>query len=459
MPLSSNLEYQTYSDLNDSILTPRSHKRNSAQQFQDLGLKVKNFDFSDSNSPMKGSSFDPRRKRCHRKTPSEVSTDLDIPQRKLSFASCESPISDFEDQIHQGEDEIDFSPFFEARSPIFDHTSFGIAGLAPIAESDNDDKSNYSLGHTSSSCTSKDERRTEHDSSSRDSSLSLHHLDYKSSISSISGQSRFMEKDHKVQITDAGATGNPQFSSPYSHTKRLSSVPSLISKNNGPRASMGFMRSSFVLKQEIDNLGCNPPDNVVLSKTPKPSYVPISRSVCSLPIQHKKGNTIESRLRSLEKTFNDEKGNFNYTDPKLKSEKSSFRKFLRGIFGSSASLSTKLTKPNSQPTVLSLHSGNPSKPVELYASRNLGSIATSLYSSKRVSALDVRGTTSPVGYAASVYLKPTIISDNASVMTTNSGRKSFSLFRGEGKCDTKKKNKYLVKKVAYKTVHLTDIVS
>ena len=198
----------------------------------------------------------------------------------------------------------------------FDYQSFGLKGLAPIVEdddasskyeSDNDDDhddefngnpvKNNNLISTKSSGQNSIEDVGE--INSRTSSLSLNNSDYKSSISSgtndidhytIKGagvryhsrnlsttsssgndfefstpisKSRFNDSPKQQQQQQQQQHNNNKQSSLYSIGKIQSASVSSI--NSTSRASMGFMRSSFVLKKEMQTQGYNEPENVCLS--------------------------------------------------------------------------------------------------------------------------------------------------------------------------------------------------
>ncbi|RCK54609.1 hypothetical protein Cantr_03829 [Candida viswanathii] len=173
----------------------------------------------------------------------------------------------------------------------FDYQSFGLKGLAPIVEdddvsskyeSDGDDSSSHNndkLSTKSSNQSSTDE------SNSRASSLSLHHSDYKSSFVSSHGETDSLglkgpsSLRHEVhsRATSVG-TDDFQFAAPQQksqlgqqHRKNHSiyslgakSSMSASSVSSTGRASLGFMRSSFVLKKEMETQGFNHPENVVM---------------------------------------------------------------------------------------------------------------------------------------------------------------------------------------------------
>ncbi|EGW33281.1 uncharacterized protein SPAPADRAFT_50180 [Spathaspora passalidarum NRRL Y-27907] len=113
---------------------------------------------------------------------------------------------------------------------------FGLKGLAPIVE--HEDK--FIKSDTSSS---------------RTSSLSL------GASHSHSGSSMSSTTEDNSYSKPVAQSRNQQSS--LCNLRYASSTPSLISEPNTPnRASLGFMRSSFVLKKEMDQLGYNIPENV-----------------------------------------------------------------------------------------------------------------------------------------------------------------------------------------------------
>lgn len=187
----------------------------------------------------------------------------------------------------------------------FDYQSFGLKGLAPIVEDDDVSSKYESDGEisndklsTKSSNQSSSASSTDGDSNSRTSSLSLHNSDYKSSFVSSNGETDSLglkNSSHPSHLrnevhsratsvaTDDFQFAMPQQKSTIGHRKNNSiyslgakSSMSMNSVSSTGRASLGFMRSSFVLKKEIETQGYNHPENVVM---PGLMSVPVSPSL------------------------------------------------------------------------------------------------------------------------------------------------------------------------------------
>lgn len=190
------------------------------------------------------------------------------------------------------EKELPAAPEPEAKQSRFDHTSFGIKGLAPIVESDFDDGTSLryasdednSLSNYGDSLADKSSSDTE-EMSSGVSTLSLHNSEYRSSINSAATPPMNGHKHgHRAQMsvatdfTDVSVASDSPKLGASAHMPlakaMLSPSPSLLSlpRHQDPsqmrqRVSLGFMRSSFVLKKEMEQLGYNHAENV-LSKPP-----------------------------------------------------------------------------------------------------------------------------------------------------------------------------------------------
>lgn len=529
----------------DPQLTPRSSRRKlNAGPVVGLGLDTTNDDFEVKS---KTTPFDPRRSSHHRRTLSDLGSTMEHPQpapsanananananaptavdahRSWSGSLCESPILDVEDEFNLAPPQDE-----EALRPrgVFDCNSFGIKGLAPIAETevDEEDGEESSLyGSDNDHCGSKAS-----DESLRTSSLSLHNLDYKSSISLGTGY-----------LPDAAKVQQPGFRSHGSKMSQLSdisfmqllpapmdtgfpmmhrnfgSTPSLSARSMytpGKRASLGFMRSSFVLKKEMEELGYNIPENVSLLKTtsnvsnnpaaPSLAKLTLSRSVASLPLQAPSPQTFATSPATTAAAAAPQRKAQKSKTPSVSSEKtkkSGFRAKLGSIFGSkelkaeklpaprkiSSPINvpvppssqdamkvgpTKMSKvPHHQPVKRPVKAPSPAKP-SYEKERRRSSVCSSAYevstinTTSRVSAADVRRQSKqpPVGYAASVYSRP-VVNDNSSIYSNELTVSGFSFFKSKSKTryekfddEKKKKNKYNVKKVPYRTVYVKDII-
>lgn len=480
-----------HSSMEEPVLTPRSSRRNSNTQLQELGLEIKDSTII--------SQYDPRRRSSHKKSSSDLS--MKVPQRLLSTSSNE--ISDVEDEFKL-EDDINFSQNTKQRSPVFDHNSFGIKGLAPIVESEHDDeRSQYSNG--SSEYAANSEKGSEDGYSSRTSSLSLHNLNYKSSVSSGSGYSPVMDKGHKITESDISLMAplsiarenhaHPIHNNPYQNRGFSSSVPSLSSKmSNGQRASLGFMRSSFILKKEMNDLGYNNPENVVI----KPQIPAATRSMVNVGSFHSYHSLVS--LASQESRSNILKGN-KLSSPSMrarmakesspspsetsttssKKKKRNFREKLQALFGSSSSAPTVSTKTISAPISVTkppmeygtqsvnrppIHDQQKMTVTRSASQRSNLVTSESTRNSNRVSSLDLRlGSVKPPqpGYAGSIILKNT--SDSASIKSLSTSKRKLFFFKSSAPEEKypaepllNRKNKYYVLKVPYKTIYVKDII-
>lgn len=321
----------------DDYATPRASRRGSFSEnyqpspliFNKLQTREQSYpdpqvdDDALSEDSIEDTPFDPRQRR--RMGDNKKVEDIPSPES--------SEVDEQEEEAFMYKQHKDASNSVPERSlsrggltgGTFDYQSFGLKGLAPIVEdddrsskydSDDENKLNTRKSSSGSSCGESD---------SRASSLSLHHSDYKSSISSgvdsyhnvkgagvhtrnASAESddfQFFTPATKVQQsqTSQAQCGHKRDSSMYSLSKSYSA--SALSMNSTSRASLGFMRSSFVLKKEVEQNGYNYPENVgpiSLPSTPRinsppsmsntlkpqqPLYVHKARSASSLKMGSK----------------------------------------------------------------------------------------------------------------------------------------------------------------------------
>lgn len=450
--------------MEEPMLTPRSSRRNSSAQLVEMAVE--------DNVEKDVASFDPRRK-SHRRTGSDMSEGMESPERRVLGSSCESPVSDVSDEFRL-EDEMDFTQTCKPR--VFDYNSFGIKGLAPIAESENDDYDNASSNYEAT------EEKGLEDDSSRASSLSLHNLDYKSSISS--GLSPIVDSNHKATVSDVSFM--PDLShNLYTNRTFLNSTPSFSLRSSGHRASLGFMRSSFILKKEMQEVGYSLPENVLMHTVePVPRKLLMSRSVALLPLElyGKKSlfsaENFVTELPGKSKAVPQKAAKKEVSTPKK--EKTSFRKKLGSFFASSPSpppakapISTrKISAPisvSTPPVAAAPKAATKSKTSSPSMHSTQSPMRENYPTSSRVSSSDFRRQprVAPAGYASSVYLKPQTVTDNASIHSSSSGTSGFSLFTRnkkkaarypEGVEEMKKVNKYQVNKVPYKTIYVKDFI-
>lgn len=178
-----------------------------------------------------------------------------------------------EENMNFGEKCLQDNSQIKSRSPIFDASSFGLSGLATITETDFNDTSSSKYGSDeeaeqndtqslyfgSSSCGELD------DVSSGASALSLHNSDYRSSINTDYTSASPALSSHKKLTSRQPSTSSdisilkmsPVTNLDMERENLQSRSMSMTSAQFRQRASLGFMRSSFVLKKEIDRLGLN----------------------------------------------------------------------------------------------------------------------------------------------------------------------------------------------------------
>ncbi|KAI5960151.1 uncharacterized protein KGF55_004874 [Candida pseudojiufengensis] len=422
----------------DEFVTPKPSRRGSFSEsyqatslFTKLQSKQQEIDNSSEDSIEDAApTFDPRRRRNNNskqqqqkeiEVPSPESSEVDEQEEETYFIS-KQPQQDTvpERSLSRG----------GLTGGTFDYQSFGLKGLAPIVE-DDDNSSKYESDGENKLIVKKSTTSSSsgEDSNSRTSSLSLHNSDYRSSISSgVDSNSLMMisksgggvptpmnQINHQRNIS----TGSDdfQFSPPtiqqqqqpqqqqqqkkqhYNHERKNSMYSlskscsaSAASINSNSRASLGFMRSSFILKKEIEQQGYNHPENVIapisLPSTPrlnskssmgsfqqqqqppsKSMYMNKSMSSASIRTSLRNNSVggynnvsnLPSANRSTQSFVSARETNDNISISS-KSEKKGLRRILSSIFSSSksnastTSLSstkkqTHQSKPNSQPSL------------------------------------------------------------------------------------------------------------
>ncbi|CAD1808938.1 hypothetical protein FOB58_000375 [Candida parapsilosis] len=312
----------------DDFATPRASRRGSfSENYQPSPsllnkLKVKEqvypepqFDADDdvsSEDSIDDAPFDPRQRR---RAGSDKKAD-EIPSPESS------EVDEQEEEAFIYKQHKDVSNSIPERSlsrggltgGTFDYQSFGLKGLAPIVE-DDDRSSKYDSDDEKMMNTRKSSSGSScGESDSRASSLSLHHSDYKSSISSgvdsynnvkgagVHTRTASVESDdfqfftpatntkvhHQSQTSQAAQRGHKRESSMYSLSKSCSASAASITSTS--RASLGFMRSSFVLKKEVEQQGYNYPENV------GPISLPSTPRINNPPTM---SNTLKSQQQSL----------------------------------------------------------------------------------------------------------------------------------------------------------------
>lgn len=516
-------------EFGEPMITPRSSRRTPSlpinecpdtptKGFESRKLQVTtpskvisdDSDVEFDNEKEKGFGFDPRRKVSSNSYKDQVKEEV--------VSEVENDTYDLNDQTltqDDSDDQIDFSEtqFAEtdlqasAKLQVFDSNSFGIQGLAPIVEDSDDGSSHYDSEneHDSSSNydaggeSSIDKSTGDEVSSSGASSLSLHNSDYRSSISSgnesAAINSPCMNKFQMGHQSKASNISDISYMKPLAvpatpqrslyNKSYASSTPALSSPQ---RASLGFMRSSFVLKKELEEVGFNHPENVLM----KPPTIPAAMGLSahsngtsdSLSIDSKDVGKVSARppppTMLLNKTYSKSTSNIaSETDFKPlplvhgKKEKMSFRKRLSSLFGSP---STPAKLPVSKKPITS-SVGTPQK-------FDVASFGASSYTSNTPS----KAPKMDIPTSASSMMKPTpltsmkpqprtpqqpsypssirsykpsaqrklagsLVSDLASIKSTETGRSSisgFSFFNHKRASAPKKaKQKYNVQSVPY----------
>lgn len=455
----------------EPMLTPRSSRRNTDNMIQQLGL---NGEQNASPRNKLSAPFDPRRKSSHKRNLSESHISLSQHGRQSSYSSSNASVSTVEDNF---EDEINFSLPEEPRASVFDTKSFGIGALAPIAESDPDCADDSSS--TTSSRYGLDDSAME--ASSGSSSLSLHNSDYKSSISSGSGRSAH-ETNFKSNNTPL-ASPQPRsfgfqpapkvYDSPYSNKMYLSSVP-YFGAINSNRASAGFMKSSYVLKKGMGN-EANQSDaaSIVRSQSTSRSHS-YARSVFSLPPDRSANEERSYSFAPPRIPSSFESQNFRASSPKveliprqestqMRTKKASQKSSNKIQHGSDKALirsqqSESKPKKSFFKKLLNMFGSSSPEPRTISAPMNvkhLNHAAPSISSmgvTSRLSSSDVRS-------KATTLARAEVRSDMYSTM--ESVKTSRSLFKSkpvDPTLDKGKPNKYLVKKVPYKTIYMKDLI-
>lgn len=448
---------QSFSE--DPQLTPRCSRRNTTIQLQKLGLGSK------------GIPFDPRGKTLQRKRSADLNVNLDFLFPEILAETHQ--LDDFDTSTWNKSDDslnetpIDFTQQSSSRVPVFEPNSFGIRGLAPIEEFDHDD--DQSDSNTSSHYEATIEKSSDEDATSRSSSLSLHHLGYKSSISSESGISGY----NKSPVLTSRATDDfilraepPQPMYVMGNSAFLNSLPIINTRmGSGQRASMGFMKSSFILKKEmINEKGYNIAESASLYADIPTGYIPKCQSVSTLPTW--KSSTTPS-MTNLETTTAS-------TAPTGEGKERKRISFFRrlGMHFSSSTSKASARKPavphktiHTTPTETTFHDYITMRS-GASGQTNPYNISNTFKSSHRVSSLDVRlkaADLEQTGYAGSIYLKSSGAHNcsSISIPSTRSGKK-HSFFRRNSKLSIessgRKENKYLVNSVPFKTIYVKDIV-
>lgn len=447
----------------DPTLTPRSSKRNTSQMLEKLGLLSENLSsplqpFEKPHSPT--APFDPRRKSYHRRTASETHISLSPPQTHHSYTSSEGSINE-----NCLEEEIVFSLPDEPRSAVFDSKSFGIGALAPIVESDLAEDA----ASTASSHYGPDDLALE--ASSGTSSLSLHNLDYKSSISSGSGHSgvdtNFKSGSAALVSPQPRQLGFPfltkETESPYLNRSYLSLVPH-FGLSEGKRASVGFMKSSYILKKDMTATERDVSDVVSiqrsLSYTTSRSY---ARSVFSLPPDRNRAEESSysfaappkmphvaqetPKTPKVELIPKNQPVAVPQSQPVAAATPSMAALIMSGATDKSTSKRGFFLKLHS---IFGSDKPSISSPMPLQKAKPAPSISSGAFSA-RLSSSDVRSKNTTMG-------RSELLSMPSGVESTKTLRSLFKKAPVAVGSDKEKRNKYYVKKVPYKTIYMKDFI-
>jgi len=503
----------------EPVITPRSAKRDSAMQVPSLVKKLHDreshyVEFSDSDEETNStatSNFDPRKKRLGHKRNNSVDLDYKVPGSFGDDSKEPEPVVPERSTARSSE--------IKARHEAFDSNSFGLKGLAPIVESEYDDtaSSRYESDDEHSSSRNSHSDGTDVVSSGA-STLSLN--DRRSSLSSgtepmSSPSPDFKSQQHPHTRTSSGSS-SISYMKPLSQPRAVSHASSLGNMNskfsrstssllsdyssatgNRNRASMGFMRSSFVLKKEMEELGFNIPENVDTSNptvamvSVDAKMAPASTSRIQRPIKEEVDYPIQEKDNSFEylNTFGGSDSTLSkiseerrsLSSPSVK-EKKSFGSKLKSMFSKSKSQSppapTRLKKISAEPSVKGYSLNRVSTSGEIasrkyapsvqssqatsalgnpYESRNAGSMRGSISSGKKLREPLARPPKAGYGYS----MRNHSMSDVASIGSNGSSVSGFSFFgagNGLKKVSTRSSyteggrrsgNKYKVKSVPY----------
>ncbi|KAI5954135.1 hypothetical protein CANMA_004974 [Candida margitis] len=457
----------------DEFTTPRASRRGSFSEsyqqptpslltkLQGTQAKPQVEEDSLSDDSTDDSPFDPRQRR--RNVDATKAIEISSPES--------SEVDEQEEELFINKQHKEVSSSIPERSlcrggltgGTFDYQSFGLKGLAPIVEdddrsskydSDDENKLNTRKSSSGSSCEESD---------SRTSSLSLHHSDYKSSISSgvdscnmvkgagIHTRNASAESDDFQFFTPATKVqqppqrGHKREPSMYSLSKSYSA--SALSVNSNSRASLGFMRSSFVLKKEVEQNGYNYPENVGLISLPstprvnspptmshtsnqqQPLYVHKARSSTSLKIGNK-NESVQSFVSANDTTYdmlnafvtNLESGNqststVNAKPNHLPAKKNGFFSRVSSLFSTKSTNSTPKSTPapSRKQSVASL----PRQPTSSYglthANQSTSSVSRPTMMGKTDSGYTVSNSSTAVSRKPSSLFAP-----NGNVTATNS---------------------------------------
>ncbi|ODV78086.1 uncharacterized protein CANTADRAFT_7545 [Suhomyces tanzawaensis NRRL Y-17324] len=416
--------------------------------------------------------FDPRRRHRRNKSiiSSPESSEIDEQEETTIMKKAQNSV------FTEGFEEKELPSVPVPRQYTYEPASFGIRGLAPIVEAnDFDEKSSKyesDIEDNASSNYGGDEsvdRSSTDEASSGASTLSLHNSDYRSSISSgtegspspvmnkfqMEGTTRTISQSSEVSYMKplSEQISQTKLRASFTNTHSSSASSLLLSPKNSQsasRVSLGFMRSSFVLKKEMETLGFNEPENVLV----KPPTIPAAMSsVQSLPSQRQSYSTTTLTTQSSDEDCFDMLNAFgegSKTPPQLQHRASSKKLNRHG------SVSKEPNCSNAEIAALKYKSMVIDPPRER---RSFRKRLSSMFGSKGSSGNASSSRSSTYGQRSTMNNS---VSDLASINTVETKGSSFSGFsflsssRRRQSMDTRttmsstrKGNKYVVKSSAY----------
>lgn len=447
-------DYRTFSPLRNPPetpkLTPRSPRRDTSLQLRKLGLALS------------GTLYDPRGKASPRKNKSgsKASADFLSPEimRNKIADRTDSFISNSSDD-NLSETLIDFTQNVISRIPIFEPNSFGIKGLAPIEEYEQDDE--HYDSNTSSIYESTIDKSSDGDATSRTSSLSLHHLGYKSSILSESGTSNYNKSpgvdSARLKYDFAFQADPPKPMFVIGDLAYLTSLPMINPRtSSGKSASTGFMKTSFVLKNDmIHEKGYNIDVSASLYADIPTSGIPKCRSLPSLPGRVPSTTISVTNLEPLAYFAQSSAG---HGEKKL----GFFRRLgMRLLSGSSRRMSFDIInsheKARNKRIDVAEATQHDSSAIEDGESNQQSpyNVNNSHKSSHRVTSLDVRlkpSNSEQSGYASSTYLKAYSTKSSYSSRSLDTEQKRSFFSKSSKLLIERRENKYMVNKAPFKVI-------
>lgn len=318
----------------EPIITPRSHKRNNSDLSK---FSQRRSSESDSETESATPVFDPRLRKHVRNNSVDHTNDDSIEEIVI-----ESPRS---------------SPK-QTRKSTFE-SRFGLKSLVPIVETDFDDSasSKYESDDDNSYTGTNTNSEGTDMISSGVSTLSLH--DRSSSLSSGTDPMSAPSPDFKAQThvrTESGSSKVsymrplPQTPSPLAnisrkHSRSTSSLMSDFTTTGKNRVSMGFLRSSYVLKKEMEDLGFNMPESLVNEDLAPPPRIqmadfPVEKTTSVISFKYTKTMGVSESTIAQPRRYSNTVTTFDVESTKSKTKRS-FGSKLKSLFKSKPSNNSK----------------------------------------------------------------------------------------------------------------------